>query len=48
LERIKSNPGSCDAAIVTSEEKIVELVKLGYDCQSVGTSRWIMRKQISP
>lgn len=48
LEKIKTNSGDYDAIIVTSEEKIVELVKLGYDCQPVGTSRWIMRRQICP
>ena len=46
LEKIKSNPGSCDAILVTSEEKIVEFAKLGYDCQLVGISRWLMRRQI--
>jgi len=48
LETTKTNSDSYDAKIVTSEEEIVEFAKVGYDCQPVGTSRWLMRKQICP
>lgn len=48
LEKAKLNSDSFDVKIVTSEEEIVEFAKLGYDCQSVGANRWLMRKQICP
>lgn len=48
LEKAKSNSDSFDAKIATSEEEIVELAKIGYDCQPVGMNRWLMKKQICP
>ena len=36
-----------DSKIVTTEKEIIELSNQGYDCQSIGKSKWIMRKKIS-
>ena len=48
LEKIKTNSDNFDVKIVTSEEEIVEFAKIGYDCQSVGVNKWLMKKQICP
>jgi integrase len=32
-----------DVKIVSSEEEIIELAKLGYDCQPIGEGKWLMR-----
>ena len=37
-----------DVKIVTSEGEIVEFAKIGYDCQSVGVDKWLMKKQTCP
>ncbi len=34
-----------DAQIVTSEEEIIKLAKLGYDCQPIAESKWLMRRK---
>ena len=47
-EKMKTNAGNFDVKIVTSEEEIVEFAKVGYDCQSVGMNKWLMKKQICP
>lgn len=36
LEKTKANLNNCDVRIVISEEEIIELAKLGYDCQPSG------------
>ncbi|MHC1605295.1 MAG: hypothetical protein ACXQTP_04935 [Candidatus Methanofastidiosia archaeon] len=36
-----------DSKIVTAEKEIIELSNQGYNCQSIGTSKWLMRKRIS-
>ena len=38
------NQAKYDVRIVTSEEEIIELAKLGYDCQPIGESRWLMKR----
>ena len=48
MEKIKTNSGNFDVKIVTSEEGIVEFAKIGYDCQSDGVNKWLMKKQICP
>lgn len=48
LEKIKTNSDNFDVKIVISEEEIVEFAKIGYDCQSVGVNKWLMKKQICP
>lgn len=47
-EKIKTNSDNFNVKIVTSEEEIVEFAKIGYDCQSVGVNKWLMKKQICP
>jgi len=44
-ERV-SNQAKYDVKIVTSEEEIIELAKLGYDCQPIGESKWLMKIEI--
>jgi len=44
LSKVKeSNEVKCDAKVVSSEDEIIELAKLGYDCQPIGDNRWLMR-----
>ena len=33
-----------DAKMVTYEEKIIDLAKQGYNCQSIGENKWLSRK----
>jgi len=35
-----------DSKIVCSEKEIVQLSKLGYDCQFIGHEQWLMRKKV--
>lgn len=43
LEDKKVNPNGNDVKIVNSEEEIIELVKLGYECQFIGENKWLMK-----
>jgi hypothetical protein len=43
LEERKTNSSS-DVKIVTSEEDLVSLSKLGYKCQTIGVNRWPMKR----
>ncbi|MFW6173993.1 MAG: tyrosine-type recombinase/integrase, partial [Elusimicrobiota bacterium] len=36
-----------DSIIITTEKELIELSNQGYACQSIGTSKWLMRKRIS-
>ncbi|MEM1510838.1 MAG: hypothetical protein QW096_13305 [Thermofilaceae archaeon] len=36
-----------DAKIVSSESEVLELAKLGYDCQPMGNGKWLMKRPIS-
>lgn len=33
-----------DAKIASSEEEVLELAKLGYDCQPIGKGKWLMKR----
>lgn len=44
LKEVKARFGNCDAKIVTSEEEIVSLATKGYDCQPIGSNKWLMKK----
>lgn len=44
LEETKTSNNNCDVKIATSEEEIVVLARLGYDCQAIGDDKWLMRK----
>jgi hypothetical protein len=48
LEKTKASQMNYDVVIVNSEEKIIELAKLVYDCQPLGEHKWLMKKQICP
>jgi len=43
LKEGRVNQAKYDVRIVTSEEEIIELAKLGYDCQQIGEGKWLMR-----
>jgi len=43
LEESKTND-DCDVKIVTSEEELFPLTKLGYSCQPIGVERWLMER----
>lgn len=43
LEESKTN-ADCDAKIVTSEEELILLTKLGYACQTIGRNKWLMKR----
>lgn len=36
-----------DSRIVTTEEEIIRLANLGYDCQTIGQGKWLMRRKIN-
>lgn len=44
LEERKAGSNYCDVKIANSEEEIVALARLGYDCQAIGDNKWLMRK----
>lgn len=44
LEETKANSNNPDVKIVTSEEEIIALARLGYDCQTIGVNKWLMKK----
>ncbi|MFQ5814896.1 MAG: tyrosine-type recombinase/integrase [Candidatus Hydrothermarchaeaceae archaeon] len=46
LEESKSDADRHHAKIVTSEEEIIKFAELGYDCQSIGADKWLMKKSI--
>lgn len=37
-----------DTKLVTSEGEIIELAKLGYDCQPIGAGKWLMKRPTKP
>jgi len=41
-----SNSSKYDVKIVTTEEEIIKLAKVGYECQSIGQNKWLMRKEL--
>ena len=43
LEEHKTN-SDYDVKIVTSEEELVSLSKFGYNCQTIGVNKWLMRR----
>ena len=43
LKEGRVNQAKYGVRIVTSEEEIIELAKLGYDCQQIGEGKWLMR-----
>lgn len=43
LEEIR-NKENYDVKIVESEEEIIQLSKMGYECQPLGNGKWLMRK----
>lgn len=44
LEGTRTNSNNCDVRIVTSEEELISFARLGYDCQPIGTEKWLMKK----
>ena len=44
LEEMKTKSNDCDVKMVTSEEEIIALAKLGYNCQPISANKWLMRK----
>jgi len=44
VEETKANLNNCEVKIVTLEEDILKLAQQGYDCQSIGVNKWLMRK----
>ena len=43
-EEANASSNNCDAKIVTSEEEIISLATKGYDCQPIGSNKWLMKK----
>jgi len=35
-----------ESKIVSTEDEIIELSNLGYECQPLGNNKWLMRKKI--
>ena len=49
LEKYISNQNSremYDSKIVRSEKKVIHLSNQGYDCQMIGSDKWLMRKKL--
>jgi integrase len=45
LKMLKENGNeTCESKIVTSEEELIQLSNKGYDCQIIGTDKWLMRR----
>jgi len=36
-----------ESKIVSTEEEIIELSNLGYECQPLGNGKWLMRRRIN-
>lgn len=45
LKEKKTNPNGNDVRIVNTEDEIIRFAKLGYDCQVIGESKWLMKKE---
>lgn len=45
LEEMKTSNNNCDVKIVASEEEIIVLARLGYDCQPLGANKWLMKRE---
>jgi len=46
LKMLKENGNETyESKIVTSEEELIQLSNKGYECQIIGTNKWLMRKK---
>jgi hypothetical protein len=36
-----------ESKIISTEEEVIELSNVGYECQPLGNKKWLMRKKIS-
>ena len=44
FEEKEINSNNCNVKIVSSEDEIISLTEKGYDCQTIGENKWLMKK----
>lgn len=44
---LESKVDQYDTKVVTTNEDMIKFTNQGYDCQSLGENRWLMKKRVS-